>query len=109
LALLFVIAFVLDGMSCSEKALNFLALHEIATRPKPPFIDLLTPEGCGHCDRHIPRASLMDYSDLAFFKHRLDLDKGQSLSNACGHDHGSFQSFLETVQPVCKVHHINAD
>ena len=87
----------------SAKALNFLALHEIATRPKLPFIDLLTPEGRRRRDRRIPRVSLLDYSDSAF-KKLLDSGNDQSSLNACGHDHGSFQSLLEIFQPVCDRH-----
>jgi len=44
-------------MLYSRKALSFLALYEIATRPKRDFRDLLTPEGRRRRDRRIPRAS----------------------------------------------------
>jgi hypothetical protein len=86
-------------MLYSTKALNFLALYEVATRPKRPFIDLLTREGRRRRDRRIPRVSLLDYSGSAF-KRLLDSGSDQSLLNACGHDHGSFQSLVDIFQPV---------
>ena len=93
-------------MLYSTKALNFLALYEIATRPKRPFRDLLTLEGRRRRDRHIPRASLLDYSDSSF-KKLLDSGNDQALLNACGHDIGSFQSLLEIFQPVYDLYYLD--
>jgi hypothetical protein len=95
-------------MLYSTKALNFLALYEIATRPKRPFIfiDLLTTEGRRRRDKRIPRLSLLDYSDSAF-KRLLDSGNDQSLLNACGHDHGSFQSLVLVFGPVYDSYYID--
>ena len=93
-------------MLYSTKALNFLALYEIATPPKHPFRDLLTLEGRRRRDRHIPRVSLLDYSDSSF-KKLLDSGNDQALLNACGHDFGSFQSLLEIFQPVYDLYYLD--
>ena len=93
-------------MLYSTKALNFLALYEIATRPKRPFKDLFTLEGRRRRDRRIPRVSLLDYSDSAF-KKMLDSGNDQALLNACGHDFGSFQSLLEIFQPVYDLYYLD--
>jgi hypothetical protein len=90
-------------MLYSTKALNFLTFYEIITRPKPSFVDLLTLEGRRRRDRRIPRESLHDYSDSAF-KTLLDSNNDQSLLNACGHDHASFQSLIELFQPIYVSH-----
>jgi hypothetical protein len=56
----------LPTMLYSTKALNFLASYELLTRPKLPFVVLLTLEGRRRRDRLIPRASLQDHSELVF-------------------------------------------
>jgi hypothetical protein len=56
----------LPTMLYSTEGLNFLALYELLTRPKLPFVALLTLESPRRRDRRIPRASLQDHSKSAF-------------------------------------------
>ena len=90
-------------MLFSTKALNFLTLYEIITRPKASFASLSSLEGRRRRDRRIPRESLHDCSGSAF-KTLLDSNNDQSLLNACGHDHASFNILVELFQPVCDSH-----
>jgi hypothetical protein len=58
-------------MLFSTKALNFLAMYETLTQPKPTFASRLRLKSRRHHDRCIPRVSLHEYSAPAF-KRLLD-------------------------------------